>query len=297
MRKIELEQGTPEWLEWRSSRWMASEAAIVMAAVPSWFQTQTWDDLRAAKAGLAPKPSEFVQNQMNIGHYLEPIARAWAIEETGHQFEPACIESDTGKFAASLDGIAEGAWLEVKCVSSRAKWHHNIMFDYEIPEYIRWQLLGQWVALDQNPDMECYLAIWDHHDHNQTSIRKINLKELAHPLGQEKSLIEDLKNTWQCFDGGLDTAWTLWAQQWQAGVQVRDGAQERVDEAARELLKIANGREVQACGVRATTTTRRGSIDWQGFARDQWSENRDILEEAELYRRKSTTSHTIRGMK
>ena len=293
MKKVDLEQGSPEWHEWRASRWMASEAAIVMGRAPTWFQTRSWDDLMIAKMGLAPEPSEFVKARMQRGHELEPEARQWAIDATGYQFEPTCIEGSIGKFAASLDGLAQGAWLEIKCVSPEAKWHHKIERDLDIPEYIRWQLLGQWAALGRAP-LQCYLAIWDEHHPEYSRLIGVDIEALAF---DDHDLILELETMWKAFDEMPDSPWPAWAQKWHYAVKKRDEAQFWVDECARELLKIADGKDMQGCGVKATTTTRRGSIDWQGFARDQWRENRDILEEAELYRRKSTTSTMIKAVK
>ena len=300
MKRVELEQGTPAWLAWRSSRWMASEAAIVMAAAPSWYTNRTWEELRIAKVGLAPEPSEYVQAMFQHGHDHEERARNWASQGTGYQFEPACIEGDRGKFAASLDGIAEGewAWLEIKCVTPQARWHHTIQHDLELPEYIRWQLLGQWAALDQCELMRCYLAIWDEKNPEYSRIINIDIEELAHPFGQKTSLIDDLEATWRRFEGGLDPAWATWAERWKTGVALRETVQERIDEAARELLRIADGHEVQACGVRATTTTRKGTIDWQRMARIIWNPDHGNIDEiAENHRRKSTTTSFIKAIK
>lgn len=106
MRKIELEQGSPEWLEWRKSHFMASETAQMMDKSP--FGNSL--ELAHIKFGNL----KVYENQaMRDGRKAE----AWIRDDTnyihGANFQPLVVEwSENPKFGASLDGFDDGVVLD-----------------------------------------------------------------------------------------------------------------------------------------------------------------------------------------
>lgn len=112
MKIIPLNQGTDEWLEYRKSHIMATDASIIMRKNP-W---QTPKDLWQLKLGMVPPVA--VNDAMRRGQDLEPSARSIACSEIGLQFYPCVVEHDDRSWqAASLDGLTEsGSYiLEIKC--------------------------------------------------------------------------------------------------------------------------------------------------------------------------------------
>lgn len=106
---LDLEQNTPEWMEWRNQRLCASDIGILMEG--------SNDEIRKLyyrKASLDSSPS-YQSPAMKRGHDLEPIAREKASRMLSTKFEPICVER--GTFGASLDGFnrEKNIGLEIKC--------------------------------------------------------------------------------------------------------------------------------------------------------------------------------------
>ena len=102
---VPLEQGTPEWLEYRKKHGMASETSALMGTALYFPFTpfQLW----LVKKGLASVPQH---PGMARGLKFEPFARAQFQEAYGvERCEPCVVEEDTHLLAASLDGYYERA--------------------------------------------------------------------------------------------------------------------------------------------------------------------------------------------
>jgi len=103
MKKIDLEQGSPEWLEFRTRHIGSSDAPIIMGV----SKFCTIDELILEKRGFkSNKPAnDYI---LNKGHKMESRTRHLFELELGSSIEPAVIESEQYPFlAASLDGLLE----------------------------------------------------------------------------------------------------------------------------------------------------------------------------------------------
>ncbi len=110
--RITLEQGTAEWLAWRTQGIGASEAPSILGENP-WKSRLA---LLAEKCGHAPR--DFNSAAMAFGTRTEPEARARFVADVGVQVEPACVQSSARAWLrASLDGLsADGTRVvEIKC--------------------------------------------------------------------------------------------------------------------------------------------------------------------------------------
>jgi putative phage-type endonuclease len=109
---VELQQGTPEWQEWRHRGIGSSDASIIM--VENRFKSGA--DLLREKRGPA---RDFGQNEaMARGIDIEPEARSRYAAKTGRTVEPACLQSTRYDWLrASVDGLAStcDAVVEIKC--------------------------------------------------------------------------------------------------------------------------------------------------------------------------------------
>jgi len=81
MKRIELEQGTQEWLAWRRGKRMASETSSIMGINPFSSAGQ----VRKDKQGLG---EAFVTDAMQRGHDEEPKAREAYEQATGLLYQP-----------------------------------------------------------------------------------------------------------------------------------------------------------------------------------------------------------------
>ena len=98
---VNLEQGTAEWLEWRSNGIGASDAPAIMGENP-WKSSAR---LLAEKLGTVEK---FAGNAaMARGSALEPEARKRYETITGNRVAPVCLQSCKHEWQrASLDGLS-----------------------------------------------------------------------------------------------------------------------------------------------------------------------------------------------
>ena len=110
--RVVLEQGSEEWLAWRSQGIGASEAPAIMGENP-W---KSRDELLAAKCGLSRRSDSSAA--MSFGTTTEPEARARYVAALGIPVEPACVQGvQRDWLRASLDGLsADGrSVVEIKC--------------------------------------------------------------------------------------------------------------------------------------------------------------------------------------
>ncbi len=146
MRKIDLEQDSSRWLEWRSLGLGASDAASLLG-MSSWTTPlELWKEKRASMKGRL-HAGEYVEKKMSPamkrGKDLEPEARRLTEALTGMTFPPFCAVHDEHDWLkASLDGYDEaaGVLLEIKCPNDKA--HSGALLGM-VPDYYHPQLIHQ----------------------------------------------------------------------------------------------------------------------------------------------------------
>lgn len=136
MRKVELEQGSPEWLEFRKSGIGASECAAVFGKCKYNTPLQLWE-----------KKVYDIETEVTFpmirGSQMEPIIRQQAEEVLGEKFDPVCGIYDEHEFIlASLDGInSEGTVImEIKYAS---KVNHALAASGKVPKHYIYQVQQQ----------------------------------------------------------------------------------------------------------------------------------------------------------
>ena len=131
---VNHEQGTAEWLEWRSNGIGASDAPTIMGENP-WKRSA---QLLAEKLGTT---KIFAGNAaMARGTALEPEARQRYETITGIRVNPACLQSNKHEWLrASLDGLSPDgrAVVEIKCGESVYK---KTASNRQVPSYYFGQL-------------------------------------------------------------------------------------------------------------------------------------------------------------
>lgn len=131
---VDLQQGTTEWLEWRSNGIGASDAPAIMGENPWKSATQ----LLSEKIGTVAK---FEGNAaMARGTALEPEARKRYEEISQVSVTPACLQSNMHTWLrASVDGLATdgSAVVEIKCGESV---YRKTASSRQVPSYYIGQL-------------------------------------------------------------------------------------------------------------------------------------------------------------
>jgi putative phage-type endonuclease len=149
--KVDLEQGTDEWHEWRFSGLGASDAAAIMGVSP-WKTAYQLFLEKTGKVSTSSPPSY----AMKRGTDMEEEARQWFNFEHSTEFVPECHQSDDIPFLkVSLDGIYGKDILEIKCPGKK---DHQIALDGCIPEKYIPQLQMQMMVTGAR---YCYYLSYD----------------------------------------------------------------------------------------------------------------------------------------
>lgn len=105
MRIINIEQGSPEWVDLRGKYDCASEAPVIMGASNKLSRREL---VRMKATGARKEFSEWVQkNLLDRGHEIEALARPMMEQELGPLYPVTCVDDELGKLA-SLDGLDLG---------------------------------------------------------------------------------------------------------------------------------------------------------------------------------------------
>lgn len=173
MKKLDIKQNTPEWMEVRAQYRTASEASIVLGISP-WT---TVNDFKLIKAGLK---KTYYNAAMRRGHETEDLIRRMASEAMHRNFQEACYIN--GRYMASLDGIDGDVLVEIK--SSR--YTYEDIKNGALPEYYEAQIQQQ---LHCSPAMSGYLVAY--HD------GEIAISE---PITESPDWMERIGAAWDAFD-------------------------------------------------------------------------------------------------
>lgn len=128
-----LDQNTEEWLAWRNSGIGGSDAAVIkLGDVYGKTPYRLWMEKRGNKI---ENTSYGGDENMKRGHDLEPIAKAFFIENTGIHIKPMLMQSRAYPFMlASLDGMSTDlkVGVEIKAPGEKI---FNQMLTQGIPDH------------------------------------------------------------------------------------------------------------------------------------------------------------------
>jgi putative phage-type endonuclease len=170
----ELEQGSPEWFEWRKGSGSDVEMTLGGSEVAPLLYMSPWaTPLEVFKWKLGIEEKEFSEEQMKVmeeGTRKEPIARAHYEKTFGTNIRTLCaVHPDLPWMRTSLDGITDDnrVILEIKNPGSHDK-HVKQTKSGKVPSYrwpqLQWQI-GVMQAVNQEmgwPDIERvdYVSFW-----------------------------------------------------------------------------------------------------------------------------------------
>ena len=264
MKIIDLQQNTPEWLEFRRSHIGASDAPIILGVSPFKTPYQLYLD---KVEGI-----EQHQNQaMKRGHDLEPEARA-AFEEMYHALYgeeihvvPMVVQSeDCPWMIASLDGIDLDKQVLVELKSPGQK-DHDIALSGQIPEHYIPQLEQQiWLTGYQRMYYFSYRP-----GQPPALLEYISKKEVREKLHHMEF------DFWNCistktppplldkdFEERTDFGFVQAAMRYS---EVKAELEQKLAEELKlkdELIKLAANRNCRGGRVKISQCSRRGNIDY-----------------------------------
>lgn len=147
MRKVDLEQGSPEWLQWRRGLLTATDAAILLGQSPYVTPYHGWQ----RKLGLIPEQKS--TPAMQRGQRDEPVARELFIQEYGINMTPFCVESEKHSFiGSSLDGLSDCGEYILEVKSQRPV--------ESIPDLHMMQMQHQMLSTDKTVKKAFYVSHW-----------------------------------------------------------------------------------------------------------------------------------------
>lgn len=181
--RVQLEQNTPEWLEFRKNHIGASDAPAIMQKSPWTTPYQLWQQ----KLGLIGGPED--NEAMQRGREREPQARNEFNRITGFFVNPVVVKNRDYPFmCASMDGLSECGEHAVE-IKIPGRQDHEIAMDGCIPEKYVPQLMHQMIVCDLK---SIYYFSW-----NESSSKII---ELSRDSQQEKVLLDREKQFWDCLE-------------------------------------------------------------------------------------------------
>lgn len=130
-KKVDLEQGTKEWLDWRNSGIGGSDIFYLVAGEQEMLEQLAYHKIHDISFNF----SKTTRDAMERGHTLEPVARKLIEEVSGIKFETECLELIENPFIkVSLDGISANrkTIIEIKCLG--LKTHDDVARTDVIPE-------------------------------------------------------------------------------------------------------------------------------------------------------------------
>lgn len=257
--RIDIEQGSPEWLELRRKHYKsASRTPVVMGISPFSNVDKLFKEL---KEGIRP----YQNHAMKRGNELEPQVREWVNESLGDTFIPKV--GLRGEYLASLDGInLEGdTIIEIK-VSEHT---HRYLLDHggEVPPHYEAQIQHQLYVFGAE---RAYLIAYNEAEHDL---------QISAPIYPRSSFELELEEAWGRFDELLgdykpvsevernDEAWVSVATKLREVKASKKAIEEQEKALQEELLNMANGIKSHGAGVSVFPTTRK-SVDYKALLKD-----------------------------
>jgi putative phage-type endonuclease len=258
--RVELKQGSKEWLDLRRKMRTASETATVMECNP--YQTPL--QLARQKRQLDP-PTEKTY-AMEFGLANESAVRKAASEYlTSHEsdYEPVVLQN--GKYLASLDGMCGDAIMEIKCPSSPSS---GALLD-EVHEPHFWQMQHQLMVSGAK---RCHYVV--RHPADGELIFRVVLPD--------PKAFTRLREAWdifwrqymECDEADLiecavisDDLMPL-VSDFHAALDAKKIAEERHETARAALLEELPDETAVGHGLKALKYEKKGRIDWAKFQAD-----------------------------
>ncbi len=281
MRKVDFEQGSQAWLDWRKGLLTATDAAMLLGVSPYVTPYKGW------QRKLGDIPEQTVNPAMLRGQRDEPIARAMFIEQSGINMTPCCVESDIYKFiGASLDGISDCGKYILEIKSQRPV--------SAIPDFHNMQMQHQFLSTDNEAKKGFYVSIWEN---------KIYPIEVDLDLEWQKNYLPQAKEFWKKValreapalmdkdykDMTMSTGWSSYANEYiKLCFQIKH-LETIKDSYKTELIALCEDENCSGGGIKVLKRKMKGRVDYDELLKEIGIEE----EKVNRYRKPDSTSWAI----
>lgn len=190
---IDLEQGTPEWLELRTQGRPASETACIMAISPYDKPYDVWE----RKTGVTKK--KFEHPGMKRGKNFEQDVRDHYAAKTGIELVPIVLRR--GKYIASLDGqdMFGKRIGEIKITTTSTPLYQHVR-NGVIPDYYLMQCQHQLMVTGAEI-CDFYVYV----EQKDSNGRSVFVEEILIEVKPDRSIWAKIVDTWDAFWVFVDT--------------------------------------------------------------------------------------------
>lgn len=141
MRRVDLEQQSSQWHDWRRQGIGGSDIPTIMGISP--YPDSTRESLLIEKATGKRRKTNFA---MGKGQRLEPIALRQFCDWSGNLYAPVCVEHlDEPWVHASLDGYCPDNHTFCEIKYARSIYHHMALMGL-VPKHVMVQMQWQFFA-------------------------------------------------------------------------------------------------------------------------------------------------------
>jgi putative phage-type endonuclease len=257
--KLDIEQGSKEWLNLRKTKITATDAAVIMGLNP-W---QTPYGLWMQKMGLSP-PNEETE-AMNEGKRLEPIALAKWNSSNKYPYSPGVFINDEREWQmASLDGVNElGALVEIKCSAKSLE----MAKDGIIPDYYKAQMQHQ-MSVCNMPRMNYYVY---YNDEAYGHIVERDEAFISDMLKKEEEFYKLMQigepppMTAKDYIERDDEKWNVCAQGYLEVLESIKFLEDQKEYWRSQLIKLSDDKSCKGSGISVFKGIKKGVIDYKGI--------------------------------
>lgn len=253
---IDLKQGSREWLEFRKTKFNASETPDVLGIGFN----------KPYKLALIKSGDEVVYQSyaMKAGIDNEPEIRDYLNAKYKLNLKPVVMLSDEDdRFSASLDGVdfENGVFCEIKfskreleCVKEHGqpteKYYYQIQHQFYVTGLSR-----------------CIFAVGTINDNFDYEIIEAEIK-------RDEVAIDKIKNAWIEFEKNymnqnLDDEWLTLSDELHELNEQKKLLDKKIEELKKRAIEKANGKELKAYGLTIYQTNRKPTIDYKSFVESQ----------------------------
>ncbi len=257
--KIDIEQGSKEWLELRRKMVTASDAAALMGCgfntpYEIWLKKLSGEEIA-------------VNEHMQRGRNLEPMAREYLENLWGIELLPEChIHPKFEGIMASLDGLSSnGVLVEIKCPTAK---NHDKVVQEGIPDYYFSQVQHQMEVVGVSEMMfVSYCPDVSERPHLQRIVKddsycqQLIEKELAF-YECIKTLTPPELTAKDCDNLDYDQDFGKLVEAYRTCKENLEQWEKEDDRLRKELQSYAKERSVRGWGLKVSKSFRKGNVDY-----------------------------------
>lgn len=261
-KKVNFEQGTKEWLNWRKSVITATDCPSILGS--SKFQTayKCWQ----RKCSLIEEQP--CNAAMARGTKLEPEARALFVKEFAINMTPTVVESNEYEFlGASLDGISDcGKYvLEIKCGGEKL---YDMALLGQIPPYYVDQMQHQLLVTQAD---KCFYYCYNGKEGKCLEVFKDPEFEgkflpIARQFWKGVAFFEPPALVASDYlDMNDNLSWLKYATMYQEIDASIKALEDRKDYVRKKLIEMCGDNSCQGSGVKVISTLMKGRVDYDSI--------------------------------